>query len=228
MDDTSLTRQTLGRLESSISSLSDSFAVYRDDVATLKIQLANHQSQTAAMAADWKSSVQGISTTFQAEVDKIGADISRVSDRLNEKEKPRRDIWIGMISAGIAFMSIFTAAAAFFVNAEIGTAIAPIVQQQAAINLLIPQMHDLELASLRSTQADTRSEQDRGELNRRMTVMENSFATGLAERREQIAHLESGRVEIETQFKNLTGLVYYLWHKLMGDAFPIVPREQTK
>jgi hypothetical protein len=211
MDDTSLTRQTLGRLESSISSLSDSFAVYRDDVATLKIQLANHQSQTAAMAADWKSSVQGISTTFQAEVDKIGA-----------------DIWIGMISAGIAFMSIFTAAAAFFVNAEIGTAIAPIVQQQAAINLLIPQMHDLELASLRSTQADTRSEQDRGELNRRMTVMENSFATGLAERREQIAHLESGRVEIETQFKNLTGLVYYLWHKLMGDAFPIVPREQTK
>jgi hypothetical protein len=208
--------------------MSESFSIYRDDVAALKIQQANQQSQSAAMAADWKSSVQTMTATFQSEISKIGADIGRVTERMNERDKPRRDLWIGMITATIAFLGVFTAAAAFFVNAEIGTAISPLVQQQTALVQLIPQVHELEMSTTRSREADTRSEQDRGELNRRMMVIEDNFAKSTAERRGEVAELNAGRVEIETQFKNLTAMVYYLWHKITGDPYPIVPRENTK
>lgn len=228
VDDTSVSRETLGRLESSLTSMSENFSTYRDDVATLKIQQANQQSQTTAMAADWKASVQGITATFQSEISKIGADIGRVTDRLNERDKPRRELWIGISTAAIAFLSMFTVAAAFFVNAEIGSAIAPLVQQQTALNQLIPKIHELDGSSIRSTQADARSEQDRTELNRRLGVLEGNFSTGLSERREQVARLDAQRVEIETQFKNLTGQTYYLWGKVMGEPYPVIPREGTK
>lgn len=228
VDDTSVTRDTLGRLESSLTSMSENFSTYRDDVATLKIQQANQQSQMAALAADWKASVQNITATFQSEISKIGADIGRVTDRLNERDKPRRELWIGISTATIAFLSVFGVAAAFFVNAEIGGAIAPLVQQQAALNQMVPKLRELDVSSIRSTAADSRSEQDRAELNRRIGVLENSFATGLSERREQVAKLEAGRVEIETQFKNLTGQTYYLWAHVMGEPYPVIPREGTK
>lgn len=228
VDDTSVSRETLGRLESSLTAMSDNFSTYRDDVATLKIQQANQGAQMTAMGADWKTSVQNITATFQSEMSKIGADIGRVTDRLNERDKPRRELWIGISTAAIAFLSMFTVAAAFFVNAEIGSAIAPLVQQQTAMNQMIPKIHELDTSSIRSTQADARSEQDRTELNRRMSILESSFASGLSERRAQIATLEAERVEIETQFKNLTSQTYYLWGRVMGDPYPIIPREGTK
>lgn len=228
VDDTSVTRETLGRLESSLSSMSDNFSTYRDDVATLKIQQANQQSQMTAMAADWKTSVQAITATFQSEISKIGADIGRVTDRLNERDKPRRELWIGVSTAAIAFLSMFTVAAAFFVNAEIGSAIAPLVQQQTALNQVVPKVNELSISSIRSTQADARSEQDRTEINRRLALIEGNFADGLSERRSQIARLEAERVEIETQFKNLTGQTYYLWAHVMGEPYPVIPREGTK
>lgn len=228
VDDTSVTRETLGRLESSLSSMSDNFSTYRDDVATLKIQQANQQSQMTAMAADWKTSVQAITATFQSEISKIGADIGRVTDRLNERDKPRRELWIGVSTAAIAFLSMFTVAAAFFVNAEIGSAIAPLVQQQTALNQVVPKVNELSISSIRSAQADARSEQDRTEINRRLALIEGNFADGLSERRSQIARLEAERVEIETQFKNLTGQTYYLWAHVMGEPYPVIPREGTK
>lgn len=228
VDESSITRETLGRLEASLANMSDSFSIYRDDVATLKIQQANQQSQMTSMAADWKSSVQNITTTFQSEISKIGADIGRVTDRINERDKPRRELWIGITTAAIAFIGMFTVAAAFFVNAEIGTNIAPLVQQSAATSQLIPEVRQIQLDTLRSSQADTRSEQDRAELNRRVGALEGNFSKSLAERREQVAELNAGRIEIETQFKNLTAMVYYIFHKVTGDPYPIVPREETK
>lgn len=228
VDDTSATRETLSRLEAGLGSLSDNFSSYRDDVQALKIQQANQQSQMQAMQADFKASMQSVATTFQSEISKIGSDIDRVIERINDKDKPRRDLWIGTATAGIAFLGMFIAASAFFVNANISSATAPMVQQLTSLAQMPVQMHELELASLRSTQADTRSEQDRLELNRRLGTLETAFATGAAERREQITELNAGRVEIETQFKNLTALVYYLWHKVTGDPFPIVPRETSR
>lgn len=225
VDDTSIARETLGRLESSLTSMSENFSTYRDDVATLKIQQANQAAQMTSMGADWKASVQNITSAFQSEMSKIGADIGRVTDRLNERDKPRRELWIGVSTAAIAFLSMFTVAAAFFVNAEIGSAIAPLVQQQTALNQMVPKIHDLDSSSIRSTAADARSEQDRAELNRRLSIIEGNFAAGLAERREQVARLEAERVEIETQFKNLTSQTYYLWGQVMGSPYPIIPRE---
>jgi hypothetical protein len=227
-DDTSLARDTLGRLESSLTNMAENFSTYRDDVATLKIQQANQQTQMTNLAADWKASVQNITATFHSEISKIGADISRVTDRLNERDKPRRELWIGISTAAIAFLSMFTVAAAFFVNAEIGSAIAPLVQQQTALNQIVPKVNDLATSAIRSTQADARSEQDRTELNRRIGVLEGNFAIGQSERREQVARLEAERVEIETQFKNLTGQTYYLWAEVTGKPYPIIPREGTK
>lgn len=225
--DISLDNQdTLGRLEESLGRMNDNFSTQRDDVAALKLQQTHLQQQIANMSTDWKSDLQEITSSFRRDLTDVATSIERITSKL-EARKISAASWGAIVAVALTFVGMFTVAAAFFVNAEIANAIAPLVQNQTTIGQIIQPFHDMEIASARSTAADVRSDTDRAELNRRMSKVEDAVAVETAQRREQNATLNSNRIEIETQFKNLTGQLYWLWHKQFGDQYPIVPRESS-
>jgi peptidoglycan hydrolase CwlO-like protein len=224
--DSSASRDTLTRLEASLGAITEGFQSYRDDVSQLKLQQQHQQTQMQELAQDFKTDLGTIAASFRSEMEKFAVQIGHIAEKI-EGKRIGVGVWTSILGVVFVFFSLFTAAAAFFVNAEISNAIAPLVQFQAQMTQMLPNIRESELASTRSTQADARSEIDRSELNRRVGVLESKMADESAQRREQFSALNAGRVEIETQFKNLTQMTYYLWHKTMGETFPIVPREDT-
>jgi septal ring factor EnvC (AmiA/AmiB activator) len=225
-EDASNTREALARLETDLRAISGGFSSYRDDVASLKLQQGHQQTEITRIATDVKSDMMALSTSFRSEIDKISVQISMVVQKIDGR-RVGTGAWVSIAGVVIVFVGMFMAAAAFFVNAEIANATASQTQALAALSGLPAIVHELELSTSRSTQADARSETDRNDLNRRMGKLENDVATEVAQRREDSASFRSSSVEIETQFKSITQQLYYLWAKVMGDPYPIMSSRET-
>jgi predicted nucleic acid-binding Zn-ribbon protein len=215
---------TLRRLEDSLSNVVDGFATQRDNVSSLKVHLEHLERQQTNMSAEWKSDIESITTGFRNDMSRFNVALENFSVKLEAKKFPS-SIIVGLASAGLLALGMITGLAVFFVNAEIGNAIAPLTNAQSAMVAqlanIAPRLQNIEIASSNSTAADQRSNTDRIDLNRRISIEEDRNSKIEAE----IARIASGNVEIETQFTTVKQQIYYIWEKVFGSSLPIVPRD---
>lgn len=204
----------LGRMETTLSEMGEMFVGFRTELATIKAEQANQKEQIRGIEVDWKTGFEGVNQS-----------INRIVSKIDERDRPKTAFWISAFSALFVVFSSLIGVGVFFVQSSIRESVTPLQQNVASLQQLTSNLHDIEDKAIRSREADVRSETDRTELNRRLNVLEGAQATSLATNREVFAGLQAGFTENETQFKNLVGMVYYLWAKVFGQSYPIIPRE---
>lgn len=205
---------TLGRMETTLAAMGEMFVGFRTELATIKLEQANQKEQIRGIEVDWKTGFDGVNQS-----------ISRIVSKIEERDKPKTASWIAGFSAMFLVTTSVTGVAVFFVQSSIREAVMPMTQNISSLQQLTSNFHDTENKAILSREADQRSETDRNEINRRLSVIENAQATNLATSRQTFAELKAGFTENETQFKNLVGMVYYLWAEVFGKAYPVIPRE---
>ena len=206
--------ESLSRMEGALNKMSEIFGTFREELATIKTEQEGQRRQILAIEADWK---EGFSTVNQA--------IGKLSTRMEERDKPRTSFWVSAFSVMFLVMSSMITVGVFFVQSTIREETTPLKQQVAQLAQATSNLRDIENSTVRSTTADARSEQDRADINRRLAIDEGEIVAIKAKSAEGFTSLQAGFTESETQFKNLIGLVYYLWNQVTGHPFPIIPRE---
>jgi hypothetical protein len=207
-------KNALYRVEATLVDMSKGFGLFREELATIRTEQGNQKSLISNMEIDWRSSLETVNQS-----------VKELALRFDEREKPKTSLWISGAATFGVIVSSLVGVAVFFVDSSIRDATAPLASRLSAIEQLTTDHRELEDRTSRSQASDARSEIDRQELNRRITFLEGAVASSTAQRREEVAALQAGFVESETQFKNLTAMVYYIWNKVFGSAYPIVPRE---
>lgn len=204
----------MSRVESILGSMGEDFATSRAKLATIETELANQKASIVSVEANWKYGLEEVKQS-----------IAQIALRLEERDKASSGSRLTMativVSVGIAVVG----ANAFYVQSSISQSVSPLEARVTGLERMLADHHDLEERSARSTAADARSEIDRSDLNRRMAVQEDRLSKSIAEQRAEDAKLESAFTEAETQFKGLTGQVYYLWRQVTGTEYPVIPRE---
>lgn len=223
-EDASNTRETLARLETDIRSITTGFSTYRDDVQRLTVQQGHQERQMNAMTVDFKTDLATLTSSFRSDMDKVSTQMGMIVDKI-EGKRIGTGGWALIAGTALGFMVAAASIILFMNNAQITTAMNPVNQFIAQNAHLGDIVHAIEMSAANSHSADIQSQVDRSELNRRMGRAEDGLVTEVTQRKEESAMATASRVEIETQFKNLTGQVYYLWHKVTGDSYPLVSRE---
>lgn len=201
-------------MENTLADMGEMFVGFRTELATIKLEQENQKEQIRGIEVDWKTGFEGVNQS-----------INRIVSKIEERDKPKTAFWISAFSALFLVLTSVTGVSVFFVQSSIREAVTPVTLHVAALQQLTANLHEIEDKAIRSRESDVRSETDRNELNRRLNVIEAAQSANLATTREKFAGLQAGFTETETQFKNLVGMVYYLWAKVFGQAYPIIPRE---
>lgn len=207
-------QNSLDRMELSLGKMSETFGTFREELATIKSEQDGQRRQIIEIESDWKS---GLESVNQA--------IGKLSARMEERDKPKIGFWVSSFSVLFLVMTSMITVGVFFVQSTIREETTPLRQQISQVQQATSNLREIENSATRSTTADARSEQDRSEINRRLTADELEIATMQAKSAERFTSLGAGFIENETQFKNLMSLVYYLWNQVTKSPFPIVPRE---
>jgi len=215
----------LSRVENVLSDMGNTFTLFREELATIKTEQANQKQQIVNIEADWKIGLQNVGVSIDNKMLDVTRSIDKISAKIEEKDKPRTSLWIAAFSVLLVVASSIATVGSFFVTSSIREAVVPLQQKVSGLEQLTANHHDLEDRTSRSREADARSETDRQELNRRLATVESALSDSNALTKQQLATLQAGFVENETQFKNLTGQVYVLWDKIFGRPYPIIPRE---
>ncbi len=190
--------------------------------------LARMENALSAMGAEQalqKQQIQSIEAGWQTGLENVNAAIERISARIEEHDKPKTSLGVSAFSAGFVAVSSLTGVAVFFVQSSIRESTLPITQRVASLEASTAGLHEMGEKVIRSSEADARSAVDRADINRRVDLLEANASASLASSRERYASLIAGSVEVETQFKALTGLVHYLWLEVLGKPYPVIPRE---
>lgn len=215
----------LTRMENTLASMGEAFAGFREELATIKSEQANQKQQIIGVENDWKTGLDSVNRSIDTKLDGVNEAIRDIGKRLQERDKPKTTFYISAFSTLLVLLSLLTGVAVFFVNSSIKGETTPLMQRVAGLEQLTADHRELEDKTTRSREADARSETDRSELNRRVEVAEGELSKNIAMNRERFATLQAGFVENETQFKNLTAMVYYMWSQVFGKSYPVIPRE---
>lgn len=217
------TRETLSRLEAGLLNLTDKVGVFSDEVITLKAQQENQAKRLESISNENQRALTEVTTSFKTEFASITASMRQ----FDERSRPQWGLWIAAVGVFCTMMGGTVWVTSLWISSAVAQSSGPILADIASLRAAVAPVHDIEIASKASAVADADSRRDRDEINRRLSRIEQQEGDHTAERREQIAALKQNTIEVETQFKNLTQLMYLLWEKAFNMKFPIVPREVT-
>ena len=155
-------QESLNRMEGALNKMSEIFGTFREELATIKTEQEGQRRQIINIEADWK---EGFNTVNQA--------ISKLATRMEERDKPRTSFWVSAFSVLFLVMSSMITVGVFFVQSTIREETTPLKQEVAQLQQITSNIRVIEDSAIRSATADARSEQDRGEINRRLEVGRN-------------------------------------------------------
>lgn len=207
-------QNSLDRVEAAVGRLTDQVGTFREEFATIKSEQEGQRRWIGNIESDLKA---GIETVNQS--------VGKLSVRMEERDRPKMMFWISAFSFLFVVITSAITVGVFFVQSNIREETGPIRAQLAQLQQQTSNIREIENSANRSAIADARSETDRADINHRLQVDEIELSSLQAKNREEFTSLQAGFTEIETQFKNLIGLIYYLWKIVTGEPFPIVPRE---